>query len=140
MIFPQQGSVDQYWQADCSVTTGRVSIEHNVGKHGVSYSRYREIERAFSLPHYGDLSDPFDPIRQFVKLWNDNHFQAFKPGWVITVDESMGKWCGKGMPALMTVPRKPTPIGREAHTTACGETGVIIFYEPYEGKDRMANA
>lgn len=39
----------------------------------------------------------------------------------------------------MHVPRKPTPLGRESHTTTCVETGAIIFFEFYEGADRMAN-
>ena len=140
MIYPQQGGVSQYWESEDSGLSHRVSVDHSLGKHGMLLSRYREIERCFTLPHRGDLTDPFDPIRMFVERWNQNMSEAFKPSWVIVVDESMGKWQGKGMPALMTVPRKPTPVGREAHTTACGETGVIIFYEPYEGKSRMAMA
>ncbi len=59
------------------------------------------------------------------------------PGNYITVDESMGFWRGKGMPGWLFVKRKPTPVGRESHTTADWETGAIIFVEPYEGKVRM---
>jgi len=54
------------------------------------------------------------------------------------MDESMGLWKGRGMPGLMKVARKPTPIGRESHTTVCCETGALIFSEMYEGKTRMA--
>jgi hypothetical protein len=49
----------------------------------------------------------------------------------------MAGWKGNGMPGLMHVPRKPTPTGREGHTTACTETGILIHYECYEGKDLM---
>jgi hypothetical protein len=49
----------------------------------------------------------------------------------------MAGWKGKGMPGLMHVPRKPTPTGREGHTTACTETGILVHYESYEGKDLM---
>ena len=52
------------------------------------------------------------------------------PGHTITVDESMGLWKGKGMLGLMVVKRKPTPVGRESHTTADCDTGTIIFVEP----------
>lgn len=142
MIYPQQGGVEQYWESEGTGTSipNRIFVDHSLGKFGMPLSRYREIERCFTLPHRGDMTDPFDPIREFVKRWNENMSLAFKPSWVLVVDESMGKWLGKGMPALMTVPRKPTPVGREAHTTACGETGVVIYYEPYEGKERMAEA
>ena len=64
---------------------------------------------------------------------------TLQPGAFLTVDESMAQWKGKGMPGLMTVPRKPTPVGREAHTTADVETGAIIFSEFYEGKALMAS-
>ena len=64
---------------------------------------------------------------------------ALKPGHVLLVDESMGLWKGRGMPGLMTVPRMPTHVGREYHTTACATTGAIIHAEIYEGKALMAN-
>eukprot|EP00951_Prasinocladus_malaysianus_P003499 scaffold24601_cov33-Prasinocladus_malaysianus.AAC.1 len=51
----------------------------------------------------------------------------------------MAQWKGRGMPGLMKVPRKPTPVGRESHTTADVETGVINHSELYEGKERMAD-
>ena len=62
---------------------------------------------------------------------------AFVPGSTLTVDESMTGWLGKAMPGLMHVPRKPTETGREGHTTACTESGVLVFYEIYEGATRM---
>ncbi len=51
------------------------------------------------------------------------------------MDESMGLlWKGKGMHWWMVVQWKPTPVGRESHTTADCDTGAIIFVEPYEGE------
>ncbi len=38
---------------------------------------------------------------------------------------------------LAFVKRKPTPVGRESHTTADCESGAIFFVDPYEGKLRM---
>ena len=134
MIFNQDGDKEQYWLKSDEGQPG-VFVVHDLGKYGMSYNFYREIERSFCLPKYGIDEDVFDPIRLFADKWNDNMKEAFHPSWVLVVDESMGKWRGKGMPGLMIVPRKPTPAGREAHTTACGETGTIIFYEMYEGKN-----
>ena len=139
MIYPQQGPREDYWEASAG-NPGSIYVDHNLGRFGMPSGRYREIERSFTLPHRGNMADPFDPIRAFVESWNQNMAHAFIPGWVMTVDESMAKWKGKGMPALMSVPRKPTPVGREAHTTACGQTGVIVAYEVYEGKQRMETA
>ena len=41
------------------------------------------------------------------------------------------------MPGWMCVPRKPHPFGQEAKNGCCGETGIMICFEIYEGKDRM---
>ena len=135
MIFPMAGPVEHFWEAPVDMNT--IYVEHNLGRFGMTVNRFREIERCFTLPHHGRMDDIFNPVRKFVDMWNANMVEAFIPGWVIVVDESMAKWLGKGMPGLMVVPRKPTPKGREAHTTACGVTGVIIFYEIYEGKEKM---
>jgi hypothetical protein len=61
-------------------------------------------------------------------------------GHIITVDESMGMWKRKGIPGLMLVHRKPTRVGRESHTTADCDNGVVVFVEPYEGKKIMKTA
>ena len=71
--------------------------------------------------------DPFREIRNFEEAWNKPMRKVMEPRPYITVDESMALWKGRGMPGLMHVPRQPTPIGRESHTTACVETGYIIF-------------
>jgi len=42
------------------------------------------------------------------------------------------------MYGLMFVPRKPTELGIESHTTACCDTGCIIWQEPYEGKELVS--
>ena len=53
-------------------------------------------------------------------------FLNLVPGHMITVYESMRLWKGKAMPGWMFVHRKPTPIGRESHTTADYDTGNVI--------------
>ena len=110
----------------------------DLGKYGITFSRFSRLMMAFTLPTYGDDQDPFNPIRSFVDSWNQRMQDSLNPGKLLIVDESMALWKGRGMPGLMVVPRKPTPVGRESHTTACGDTSCIIFVEPYEGKDRMA--
>ena len=137
-VFPQEGSRDDYWAKPGEERSGEVFLVHNLGQYyGMSYNRYRAIERAFTLPTHGLMSDPFNPIRLFIDKWNNNMFQAFVPGGTMTVDESMTEWLGQAMPGLMVVPRKPTDTGREGHTTACTESGILIFYEAYEGSARM---
>eukprot|EP00873_Tetraselmis_striata_P044287 jgi/Tetstr1/464551/TSEL_009308.t1 len=122
----------------------------DLGQYGLQYSTFRRMMRAFTLPTYGDTTDPFDPVRQFVDCWNARMVSMLSPGPLITVDESMGLWTGKrhkaavaaggdGMLGWIFVGRKPTNRGRESHTTADCETGCIVFVEPYEGAVRMAS-
>ena len=118
---------------------GAFFLAPDLGQYGLSYSRFQRLMQAFILPTYGNLNDPFDPIRKFVDHWNRNIANTLQPGPIIVVDESMGLWKGKGMPGLMVVARKPTPVGRESHTAADADTSCIIFVEPYEGKARMEN-
>ena len=122
----------------------------DLGQYGLDHARFTKMMRAFRLPTYGDLKDPFNPVRRFVDRWNIAIARALEPGPLITVDESMALWTGKrnrdpasdveqgtGMPGWMFVGRKPTNKGRESHTTADCDSGCIIFVEPYEGKTRM---
>lgn len=50
----------------------------------------------------------------------------------------MVAWQGKGLPGLMVVPRKPTPLGLEIHTQCDAQSGVLVNYEVFEGKTAMA--
>ena len=139
MLLHTGGPKEDLWlKSGASKYEGSVFVPPDLGQYGLTYSRFVRMMRAFTLPRYSDANDPFDPIRRFITCWNDTMGKALDPGPTLVVDESMALWKGRGMPGLMAVPRKPTPLGRESHTTADGETGVIIFIEPYEGKDRMA--
>ena len=150
MVLHTRGRKEDLWlDKDNMKYDGALFSAPNIGKHGIDYSRFKKMMRAFWLPTYEDKQDPFDPVRKLVDSWNACMVAALSPGPIITVDESMALWTGKrdklaagqsdGMPGWMFVGRKPTNKGRESHTTAddC-ETGCIIFIEPYEGKTRMA--
>eukprot|EP00965_Chrysotila_dentata_P045789 1521860-Pleurochrysis_carterae.AAC.3 len=42
------------------------------------------------------------------------------------------------MPGLVVVQRKPTPIGLELHTLCCAMSGILTWFEVYEGNEAMA--
>ena len=119
--------------------TGVITPVHHLSRF-MTYSRFRLLCTTFTLPTYGRADDPFDAIRKFSDSWNTNMQSIFTPGSTVTADESMALWRGMHMPGLMVVPRKPTPVGREAHTLCCNETGIMIAWEPYEGAERMDRA
>ena len=120
----------------------------DLGRYGMSWNKFKNLMRAFCLPTYGQANDdPFNPIRRFLDQWNSCVAATLIPGPIICVDESMGLWVGRrnkagaiggnGMPGWQFVGRKPTNKGREMFTTACCETGIIIFTELHEGAARM---
>lgn len=109
------------------------------GKNGVKGVRWFENMLAcFELPK-GDVPDT-DPFYQTRYMWEccREHFVAcVTPSWLLTLDESMVKWVGRGMPGQMVVPRKPTPMGLEIHTLCCSISGILVNFEVYEGKEAM---
>eukprot|EP00976_Prorocentrum_cordatum_P051602 1041600-Prorocentrum_minimum.AAC.1 len=109
----------------------------------MSHRRFERMMQCFRLPEYPmdcEKPDLCIRVRKFLDSFNEHVNRRFKPSWCMVVDESMAQWKGVGMPGLMYVARKPTPLGREMHTTACSETRIISFLERYEGKDVMAQA
>eukprot|EP00965_Chrysotila_dentata_P205445 6182964-Pleurochrysis_carterae.AAC.1 len=96
----------------------------------------------FTLPVHADsessaASDSFHVVR---RMWEDCGAVFIKnvsPSWLIIIDEFMLKWVGVGMPGLMVVPRKPTPMGLELHTMCCAVSGILTNVELCEGKERL---
>lgn len=83
--------------------------------------------------------DPFAPTRKFWDHLRAAFYFAMVASWLICLDESMVRWTGRGMPGLMVILRKPTPIGLELHTLCCcALCGVLVWFEVYEGKEAMA--
>eukprot|EP00951_Prasinocladus_malaysianus_P045561 scaffold608898_cov17-Prasinocladus_malaysianus.AAC.1 len=139
-LHPFEGPKSDMWRAPNS--PGRfLFVYHELGQFGLSHSRWRKLQRAFALPTHpvrpGQPAVPFSHIRYFEEQGNASMERVLILGSLLVVDESMAQWKGRGMPGLMKVPRKPTPVGRETHTTADAETGVINRSKLYEGRERM---
>lgn len=109
------------------------------GKNGVKGVRWFEnMLTCFDLPK-GDVpnTDPFYKTRYMWECCREHFVASVTPGWLLTLDESMVKWVGRGMPGQMVVPRKPTPFGLEIHTLCCSISGILVNFEVYEGKEAM---
>jgi hypothetical protein len=145
LCHPMDLPTEDYWEEPGSTKYPSCAfVKHNLGQYGIkNFRKFRRLLSAFTLPEYpaaeGAAADPFAPIRKFADSWNTGIQAMLSPGGILVVDESMGQWLGNAMPGLMFVARKPTPNGREGHTTACQETGCIVAYEIYEGKGLMAH-
>ena len=60
-----------------------------------------------------DDSNPFKPTMHMWDCFQAHFLKCVTMGWLMCLDESMLAWQGRGMPGMMVVPRKPTPMGLE---------------------------
>lgn len=141
LAYPTQGGVEAYFNPP----TGGFGPTHNLAQwlkigcpskdRGIFW--FKQMQACFRLPTNNTPADPFDKTRRFWDALRDAFKKAVTAGWVICVDESMVKWLGRNMPGFMHVQRKPTPKGLELHTVCCGISGVMVWFEVYEGKEAM---
>jgi hypothetical protein len=110
-----------------------------LGENGAKGERWFNMMIAcLELPTEGvDEFDPFYRTRVWWEQLRCAFYGAIYASWLILIDESMILWLGRGMPGLMVVPRKPTPVGTEVHTACCAMSGIMVWLEVYEGKQAM---
>ena len=105
----------------------------------MSRARFDTILAALS---FTDRNPPpflnkFWEVRQMIDAWGSNMNNAFAPGYMNCLDESMSVWTNKfTCPGFMFVPRKPWPFGNEYHTVCCCLSGIMWGIDLVEGKDR----
>ena len=147
LAFPQPGGRRVYWEDPPGGFGPRHKLQQwlRLGENGEKAVRWFETMLAcFTLPQYarGDAAwekdDPFQQVRNFWDALRDAFYNAVVASWLLVLDESMVQWMGRGMPGLMVIMRKPTPIGLELHTLCCALCGVLVWFKVYEGKARMA--
>ena len=91
-----------------------------------------------SNPRNKTNGDKHRPTRRMWDAFRCAFYYAVVCSWLMVLDESMVKWTGRGMPGLMVILRKPTPVGLEIHTLCCALCGILCWFEVYEGKQAMA--
>ena len=112
-----------YWSTD---SAGLFPAPAFGERFGMGYHRFEDIltHLAFDQePEPDDGADKWWQVRRFVEAWNQAWVDAIKPGFKLTVDESMFAWYGKGdtqggMPKVIKIRRKPKCVGCEAKTIA----------------------
>ena len=140
LAFPQSSDREDYFSSPAFGPNHCLAAVLAQGENGYKGRRwFNSMHACFTLPT-GDVpdSDPFRPVRCMWESYRQHLTQCIDPSWLLLLDESMVKWLGRNMPGLMVVKRKPTPIGAELHTMCCAVSGILINFELYEGKDRMA--
>lgn len=140
LAHPQSGAREDYFKRKKYGPCHNLPDILKLGGQGHRGRRWFDCMHAcFTLPT-GSVpqDDPFRPVRAMWESFRIHAGNTIDPSWLLLLDESMVKWMGRGMPGLMVVPRKPTPIGAELHTLCCATCGVMINYELHEGKELMA--
>ena len=81
-------------------------------------------------------------VTPVVKEFNENRRRTIHTGRVLTMDELMSPFRPRttkhgGLPSISFIMRKPKPLGTEFKCVADGSTGIMLFLELQEGKERM---
>lgn len=108
---------------------------------GMSRNRFEEIKGAITFcseQNQQSTTDKWSLVRPFVDMLNERWKNVIRPGYKITVDESMFVWYGRNMPAVMKIRRKPKGIGCEVKNAADSVTNIMLRLEINEGKDEMS--
>lgn len=112
---------------------------------GMGLHRFEEILMcmAFAMPEERENGDKWYQVRPLIEMSVQHWKQHFSPGFILTVDESMFAWYGKGnyyedgMPAVMKIKRKPKGVGCEIKTICDSTSRIMIGMEINEGKEEM---
>ena len=138
----RHASYRDFW-ANHKQDENHISDGPNFGKY-MPLRRFEMFISNLQLIEYTEQqlnSNRWIPIDGFVDEFNKRVSSFFKPGDMVTVDESMIKWTGqggwsnKGMPHVTKIPRKPTPVGCEVKNVACADTRIMFHLVLQKGKE-----
>ena len=77
-----------------------------------------------------------------INNFNEQYLENYAPSWLSCIDESMNFFLEKFCPGLMSVPRKPHPLGNEYHSIVDADEGYPVMYQIkiQDGKYRPKDA
>ena len=86
--------------------------------------------------------DRFHDVRKTINNFNEHYLENNTPSWISCLGESMNSFLDKFCPGIMSVPRKPHPLGNEYHRIEDVDEGNPAMYRIniQEGKDRPKDA
>lgn len=143
LAFPQPGDRRAFWQDPVGGYGPRHRLREHLalGQNGEKGEMwFEQMHACFQLPTKPGTTnaDRFFASRWWWESLRDAFHAAVVCSWLMVMDESMVRWMGVGMPGLMVILRKPTPVGLEIHTLCCALCGILLWFEVYEGKEAMA--
>jgi hypothetical protein len=87
LVFHTGGPKEDLWLSEqIGAYLQSLFLPANLGQYGISYNNLTRTMRAFELPFYGNVADPFDLIRKFTDTLNENMENTLVPDSIIIVD------------------------------------------------------
>ena len=135
------GSIRNMWKKKA---TGFLQAMDVGGRFGLVRDRFEGWRKYLKLlPADAAKADPYAHVSYLIGAFNENRKEKVSPGTGVCIDESMGKWIPffkdtpEGIPNLTKLIRKPVGVGAEYKCMADAWSGIMLFLEYQEGKDRM---
>ena len=81
--------------------------------------------------------DPLFKVTPALNLIIKGLRKVWSAGQRITIDESMIKYCGRSVTFVQYMPAKPIKHGIKVFCVCCAESGVLLGFEVYCGKENV---
>ena len=144
--YAEQG--DRLWPDPVGKKKRRKGLSNAVdfGKYMMQW-RFKEIKRyIFEVMQDAVLKESEDdwwPFKQRIADFNESRRELMYSSRILVFDESMSSYMPRTtktgtLPNLSYVARKPEPLGTEFKNIVDGVTGVLLWLEIQEGKQRMS--
>lgn len=104
---------------------------NNFGLYGISRNRFDEVISCLSfIPDVEEPPTDLEQVRAMQTAFNKHMEDAYKPSWLVCVDESMVPWYRPSKcPVWIHIKDKPTQRGLEFHTASDHKPTVIFRVE-----------
>lgn len=111
-------------------------------RYGMGANRFEEIVSAMHFGPRSENQQSWQVVSPLIAMCNAKWQSSIRPGYKLTVDESMFAWYGRGgsiggMPTVIKIKRKPKGVGCEIKSIADASTNIMLGMEINEGKDAM---
>jgi len=137
MVYPFQGSRRDYFEReDSDDCFPAPRLNRYMGR--ARFELILKCLRVVPDTCYNNLGDPLRHTRDFIDTLNQHMLRQFKPGPVLTIDESMIAGFSWFLTCVTVILRKPRPVGHELKTLCCSLTYICCRVEVQEGKEHMA--
>lgn len=126
-------SMRHYWSEDENFHVERIARVMSV-KRFLKILRFIHVNDNTKMPKRGELGyDKLFKVRPFLNHLNTKYMVLFSPSRHLAVDESMVGFKGRSS-LKQYMPKKPIKRGFKIWVCACSQTGFVLSFDVYTGK------